>query len=598
MHGDRRSADHGAARRDTPHRHRLAVLAATMLAATAISPAAASAATLSATPSSFASVFSSAQAGDTILLASGSYGTFRGAMKTGRVTVTEAAGASASMRLELNPAANITIDGLDITGAYIGDARTKNITVSNSTFEGSRAHLRGSELVNANVLLQGNRHANVNVCTGCLDGRVHITGRTAQPSGITIRDSLFQGGSADGIQNGGNAVHILSNTFRNLSQTGVDGAHTDSLQLYGSRGTVIRGNFFYNVDMGNPGAYDRAEAEVFEDNVVVSSRYPYAATLLSDAGSIVRHNTFVRRSVSGSPCDYNLPCGIVMMGNKPADPRSTGTIFKDNILAELSINGETPAFAENDFNMYTNRKGAGANSTLAQPIFVGGAAPTTYDGFRLAAGSPGKGTASDGLDRGARFDATPMPVPPPTEPAPAPPPPAPPTELAPAPAPPPVLDPAVPILAPPAQEPPPAVVDDGHEHPDDHGDGHGHGGDERGAPRGRARVSSTLRALRRGGALQIALTLDGAGRARVTPVVHVSLPRSARRRAGSTARIALRSRTVDFRSAGSRTLSFRLRPHDRRIVARARTARVSLKIVSQAPSGQRAARRLTLRIGR
>ena len=44
----------------------------------ALACASAGAATVRATPSSFASTFSSAQAGDTILLASGSYGTWTG----------------------------------------------------------------------------------------------------------------------------------------------------------------------------------------------------------------------------------------------------------------------------------------------------------------------------------------------------------------------------------------------------------------------------------------------------------------------------------------------------------------------------------------
>ena len=36
------------------------------------------------------------------------------------------------------------------------------------------------------------------------------------------------------------------------------------------------------------------------------------------------------------------------------------------------------------------------------PQFVGGAHPTSYAGFKLAPGSPGKGRASDGLDLGIR----------------------------------------------------------------------------------------------------------------------------------------------------------------------------------------------------
>jgi hypothetical protein len=52
------------------------------MVASALIPAGAAAATLNATSSDLSSVFSSAQAGGTIRLASGSYGTFRGAMRS------------------------------------------------------------------------------------------------------------------------------------------------------------------------------------------------------------------------------------------------------------------------------------------------------------------------------------------------------------------------------------------------------------------------------------------------------------------------------------------------------------------------------------
>ena len=58
---------------------RRAVLVASMLAVmAALVPVAAQAADSHATPSSFASMFSAAQGGDTVFLASGSYGSFNG----------------------------------------------------------------------------------------------------------------------------------------------------------------------------------------------------------------------------------------------------------------------------------------------------------------------------------------------------------------------------------------------------------------------------------------------------------------------------------------------------------------------------------------
>ena len=42
----------------------------------------------------------------------------------------------------------------------------------------------------------------------------------------------------------------------------------------------------------------------------------------------------------------------------------------------------------------------GQQQPTGTPVFVGGSKPTTYAGYRLAAGSPGKGAASDGTDMG------------------------------------------------------------------------------------------------------------------------------------------------------------------------------------------------------
>ncbi|HUC20310.1 MAG TPA: hypothetical protein VMR98_02330, partial [Candidatus Polarisedimenticolaceae bacterium] len=74
------------------------------------------ASTVNATPATFASAFASAQAGDIIQLAPGSYGMFTGAAKTGTVTIKgPAAPGVATMQLDFNNAKNITIDGVKLT---------------------------------------------------------------------------------------------------------------------------------------------------------------------------------------------------------------------------------------------------------------------------------------------------------------------------------------------------------------------------------------------------------------------------------------------------------------------------------------------------
>lgn len=395
---------------------RLAFALATL--ACALVPATASAATLNATPSTFPDVFASAQAGDIIELASGDYGTFKGGMKSGEVVIREGDGASATMALHFRPAANITIDGLKITDAQIGDSRTNGITIRNSDFDGAQIVFRTGELGNSGILLEGNRHTNMNVCSGCYAGRISLVERrTDVPSGITIRNSYFAGGSMDGILNGSNGTRIVDNEFTNLQQI-TDGsiAHTDSIQLYGSRGTIVERNYFHDVAVGIMCA-DGCEQEIIQDNIFAVNGSPYAVQLLSDNGSRIVHNTFLDYGL----CDYNLRCGVLYLGNKSVDPPSQGTVLKDNIITRACLcSGTEMGLAEEGYNLFTQESLGALTDMLATPIYVGGDNPSTRDGFRLADGSPGKGSASDGLDRGVRFDTTTEPAPEPTpEPTPA-----------------------------------------------------------------------------------------------------------------------------------------------------------------------------------
>src|SRR3954465_12291644 len=93
----------------------LAVLVVLLMAA----PGIAGAADFHATPSSFASVFSQAQGGDTVYLASGSYGSWNGGAKSSMVVVAADAGASPSM-----------------SGGNFGSS-VRNLTIRGGTFTGA-----------------------------------------------------------------------------------------------------------------------------------------------------------------------------------------------------------------------------------------------------------------------------------------------------------------------------------------------------------------------------------------------------------------------------------------------------------------------------
>jgi len=390
---------------------KLAELLGLALAAIGVLPGAALAVDRVATPSTFASVFAASTGGDTIRLASGDYGVFRGGLRSGRVTITAQTGATPVMQLNFNPASNIAIDGLKITDAQFNGAATKNITVRNSTFDGAQVVFRTGALVNANILFDNNVHSNFVKCSGCYEGRIELAERTDQPDGITIQNSRFYGGNSDGIQNGGNATQILNNEFFNIRQIdSAAGVHADSIQLYGSKNTLIKGNYFHDVAVGIMCA-DGCDHEVIEDNVFAVNGSPYAMTLLSDNGSVIRHNTFLDDGL----CDFKLRCGVLYLGNKQVDPISRGTIVINNIIGRVCVcAGTASGLAEEYDNLFTESSWNGRGDLLGGPTYTGGQSPTSRVGFALTSTSLGRGSASEGLDRGVRFAAPPLPFPSPT----------------------------------------------------------------------------------------------------------------------------------------------------------------------------------------
>jgi hypothetical protein len=201
---------------------------------------------------------------------------------------------------------------------------------------------------------------------------------------VTIRNSLFDGSFSDGIRADANGIVIEGNEFRNLVDQ--DPFHTDPIQIYGGERITIRGNFFHdNSVAAHIGGWDGNDHNVVEDNVFVGSpTNGEAIAMSSDVGSIIRHNTLVQ-----GQCNYGWHCGIVLIDHKAGVDPSSGTIVQDNILSELTATDATGTTV--DHNLMTDDQ---------TPVYVGPA--TSYDGYRLAAGSPGVGAASDGSNVGIR----------------------------------------------------------------------------------------------------------------------------------------------------------------------------------------------------
>jgi hypothetical protein len=358
---------------------------------------------LRATRSNFSSVFDSAN-GQTICLASGNYGTFTGGVKSSMTTIKPEDGATVTMALHFDPAANLTVDGVKAAidpatglGAFLNDARTHDITVRNSVFHRAQVVMRTDSLpANANILFDHNVHSNYNACSNCYEGRVEVMGNHGS-NGITIRNSAFYGGNSDGIQDASNGTRILNNEFHDIIQRDDPSApHVDPIQLLGSTNTIVRGNYVHDVSTGMMAA-DGLDHATIKNNVFKVTGSPYAMQLGSDNGSVIRHNTFW----GGGTCGFGMRCGILLLGNKSGDPVSTGTRITDNILTDVGGGSGSPTQnLTEDYNLVAH-SGAGAHDIHRAPTYVGGMRPTTRAGFALAPGSPGKGAADHGTDMGA-----------------------------------------------------------------------------------------------------------------------------------------------------------------------------------------------------
>jgi len=360
---------------------------------------------LHATTSNFASVFGSAN-GQTICLASGNYGTFTGGVKSSMTTIKPEHGATVKMALRFDPAANITVDGVKGgidpatgLGAYLSESQTHDITVRDSVFDDAQVVIRSDSLPpDANILFDHNVHSNWVKCSNCYEGRVEVVGGHAGGSnGITIQNSEFHGGNSDGIQNSSNGTRILNNEFHDIDQIdGPSGVHADSIQLYGSSNTVIRGNYVHDVSIGIMAA-DGADRETIENNVFKVTGSPYALNILSDRGSVIRHNTVW----SGGTCAWGIACGVLYLGNKSGDPVSTGTNITDNILTDVCVcSGSAPQNQTEDYNLVA-QGGSGAHDIHGSPTYAGSASPNMLAGFALTAMSLGYAAADDGSDMGA-----------------------------------------------------------------------------------------------------------------------------------------------------------------------------------------------------
>jgi hypothetical protein len=159
--------------------------------------------------------------------------------------------------------------------------------------------------------------------------------------------------------------------------------------LYGESHTVITGNWFHDNGDGSGGVMANAGGVGTQivGNVFVADEYPFYLQYGSQVDGLIAHNVFV----GGQP---------EVSGHGSGQPASVGNVVRDNVFTG-DVRTLDPGNSEHH-NLCAAGDATCADPTdvHAAPVFVGGSTPTSYAGYRLAAGSPGKGAASDGTDVG------------------------------------------------------------------------------------------------------------------------------------------------------------------------------------------------------
>ena len=140
------------------------------------------------------------------------------------------------------------------------------------------------------------------------------------------------GGNSDGIQNGGYGVEILDNRFVDIRQIdGADGVHSDAIQLYGSMGTVIRGNEMLRVAAGIM-APDGADHELIEDNVIEHRRLP-----VRNHDRRRRRLDHPRQPAAGRRLPLRAAVRHFTHLARQRRRRGPGTVVEDNELGALAV---------------------------------------------------------------------------------------------------------------------------------------------------------------------------------------------------------------------------------------------------------------------
>lgn len=353
-----------------------------------------------------ASAISSAPAGSTICLTTGSYGTlkFTNIKRNDFVTLRSASGVGARMSIgEVYDSHYIKFDSLTFDSVAVRECST-DIEFLNSTWTpggGGMVFNYTTSCPQSDMRLVVDRATFASVGPGGYEGRLSARG----VRGLTIKNSLFSGqpsnsaNASDGVMLVGNSTNVTigpGNVFRDIVQAQCGSVHCDAIQMYGNgSGTVITGNYFVNntVHIGN---YDGDSPNMkILHNIFDRGQSGQNLQIGGVKGMLMEHNTFR---------------GVVLgIGTKSANSQNSGWVVQNNIFdaSTFTASGDQPGCGS-DCTMRYNLKSnggsttpTGTNNITGNAIYVGNGSPTDWSGWKLASNSPGKGASTDGQDMGA-----------------------------------------------------------------------------------------------------------------------------------------------------------------------------------------------------
>lgn len=352
----------------------------------------------------------SAAGGSTICLSAGVSGPIDlyGVSPSGNVTVQPAPGASVALGA-LSFGANthnLTFTGFSaIGGVAIGSSGASCCSNLLFTFDAFTGGSYVRDVTNSGIVFAHDTFNNIDVCSGCYEGRIEVvSSAVSQPDGVTIENSVMDGGNSDGVQDDGIGTQIRGNEFANIVESSCGVIHCDAIQTVGATGTVIDGNYLHGTTdcflMDDGGSNISITNNVCGPMAGDSSFWIQAGGI---RGLTLSHNTIIARTGGA-------------FGNGPDGSPSSDVSVMNNIeYSAPSVNpGQSLSGTTSEgYNLVQSCGGSlcgGSRDIVGAPKFVGGQSPSTWAGFALAAGSLGIGNASDGKNRGVSvFSVTPGP---------------------------------------------------------------------------------------------------------------------------------------------------------------------------------------------